>query len=81
MSEKTNTPASSGLTLAYPAVHSIARDAPEVACRVAAGQGSRMVVASLAKAGERQVPCVTIFEMLVEGSPAEGSKASRIEGW
>lgn len=36
-------------------------------------------MASLAKTGERRVPCVTIFEMLVEGSPADGSKASRIE--
>lgn len=68
MGEKTNTPASSGLTRACPAVHSIARDAPEVACSTAAGQGSRMAVASLAKPGERQVPCVTIFEMLVEGA-------------
>ena len=74
MSEKTNTPASSGLTLAYPAVHSIARDAPEVACRVAGSQGSRMERASLAKTAERQVPCVTIFEMLVEGSGAVGSR-------
>ena len=74
MDEKTHTPASSGLTRAYPAVRSIARDAPEVACRVATAQGSRMVAASLAKTAERQVPCVTIFEMLVEGSGAVGAK-------
>lgn len=74
MGEETNTPASSGLTLAYPAVPSIARDAPEVACRVAGPQGSRMERASLAKTAERQVPCVTIFEMLVEGSGAVGSR-------
>ena len=49
MDKKTNTPASSGLTRAYPSVPSIARDAPEVACRREGPQGSRIVVASLAK--------------------------------
>jgi hypothetical protein len=72
--EETNTPASSGLTRAYPKVLSIARDAPEVACRVAEPQGSRMVVASLAKTAEERVPCVTIFEMLVKGSGAVGGR-------
>lgn len=37
-------------------------------CGRAGQQDGRMAVASLAKAGERQVPCVTIFEMLVEGA-------------
>lgn len=74
MSEETNTPASSGPTRACPAVPSIARDAPEVACRREGAQGSRMEAASLAKTAERVVPCVTIFEMLVEGSGAGGSR-------